>query len=522
MDEVCLSKENVGRLRDLGFKNVAAVVLLPSVRLEAATVAPCDVSILAETTIVRAVENFPKVSSNETRLDMLLQIFACLVLQPAIARCSSEGADIDVHDTESIPLDMGQPDSLNSSMNSSDLLLYDSLTQTLALQILWNRGTLAVTAYADPGDLWTTETAARLAQRILSLQLSGQGLTNFIIGPVLNQHVRLILSSPTGGDPSANSRASGSVAALDLAEYENAAAVLNWAIRMTESPDIGKYWHRFVPALVNLAESREMSVREGGLKAIISFLAKCPSSAIYTTGMDQLFERTILPTLLLLPTATPEKDSVTLLRLGYTAALQLATTSGDSHNANRRRILDMIIRDGILEGFRHAADYISVVDVLMQYVAEVVSCLGIFSIKHLKVSLTIFSTICNASDYEDFLQDLLDVIESVICDPFGADHPGVLTSAAEALIVIMTNCWPRISNTKRVEQILRILGVCWLNMNNEASQSIHEGSMPVLKSRILQAAGLVRFFAQTNASEINRTSRAAVLRDRRLQDILMQ
>lgn len=277
-----------------------------------------------------------------------------------------------------------------------------------------------------------------------------------------------------------------------------------------------------MPALVNLAESHEMSVREGGLKAIISFLAKCPSSAIYTTGMDQLFERTILPTLLLLPTATPEKDSVTLLRLGYTAALQLATTSGDSHNANRRRILDMIIRDGILEGFRHAADYISVVDVLMQYVAEVVSCLGIFSIKHLKVSLTIFSTICNASDYEDFLQDLLDVIESVICDPFGADHPGVLTSAAEALIVIMTNCWPRISNTKRVEQILRILSVCWLNMNNEASQSIHEGSMPVLKSRILQAAGLVRFFAQTNASEINRTSRAAVLRDRRLQDILMQ
>lgn len=65
MDEVCLSKENVGRLRDLGFEKVATVVLLPSVRLEAATVAPCNVSILAQTTIVRAVGNFPKVSSNE-------------------------------------------------------------------------------------------------------------------------------------------------------------------------------------------------------------------------------------------------------------------------------------------------------------------------------------------------------------------------------------------------------------------------------------------------------------------------
>ncbi|KAG8428150.1 hypothetical protein J3459_006045 [Metarhizium acridum] len=125
----------------------------------------------------------------------------------------------------------------------------------------------------------------------------------------------------------------------------------------------------------------------------------------------------------------------------------------------------------------------------MQSVAKVVSCLGIFSIKHLK--------------------DLLDVIESVMCDPFGADHPGVLTSAAEALIVIITNCWPRISNTKRVEQILRILSVCWLNMNNEASQSTHEGSMPLFKSRILQAAALVRFFAQNNASETNGTLRAA-------------
>lgn len=141
-----------------------------------------------------------------------------------------------------------------------------------------------------------------------------------------------------------------------------------------------------MPALVSLAESHETAIRARGLEAIILFLERCPPHTIHTTGIGQLFENTVLPTLLLLPTLTPERDSVNLLSLGYTAALQLATISPDHHGANTRRLLDAVVRDGLLAGYRHASDYILIVDILMQNIVKAVTCLGIFCTKHLAVS----------------------------------------------------------------------------------------------------------------------------------------
>jgi hypothetical protein len=151
--------------------------------------------------------------------------------------------------------------------------------------------------------------------------------------------------------------------------------------------DVGKHWHLFVPGLVNLAENHQTSVKVRGLDTISLFLEKCPSSTVYASGIDKLFENTILPTFLLLPTLTPEKDSIMLLRLGYQAALTLATVSKDSHNSNRRRLLDVIVRDGILAGYHHAQNYVRITDVLMQNMAKVVACLGVCSIKHISVRI---------------------------------------------------------------------------------------------------------------------------------------
>lgn len=141
-----------------------------------------------------------------------------------------------------------------------------------------------------------------------------------------------------------------------------------------------------MPALIKLAENTEISIRVRGLRAITLFLAKCPPSTIYSTGMDHLFENTILPTLLLLPRLTPENDSVTLLKLGYTAAFQLALVDEDHRNTNRKRFLDTIVRNGILAGYYHASDHALIIDVLMGNMAKAVSYLGISATKHLTVS----------------------------------------------------------------------------------------------------------------------------------------
>lgn len=99
---------------------------------------------------------------------------------------------------------------------------------------------VAVTACTDTHDSWTTETGAALAQRIISSQVPEQRLMDFITGPVLNQQVREILSSPTGAvylespHPGSSSSSSSSDSTTGLADYEHVAAVLKWAIEMAK------------------------------------------------------------------------------------------------------------------------------------------------------------------------------------------------------------------------------------------------------------------------------------------------
>ncbi|OAA46266.1 tRNA nucleotidyltransferase [Metarhizium rileyi] len=512
MGEISLSKENVRILGDLGFQGVAAAVVpLPGVRCNGHGLTPYDASISPLVTLDEAMKKLPRASNNKTRLEIVLRIYACLVLHSATVECSFDGADVRRRDFDNI--DLGQDDCSNPLTKWSEKSLYDDVSQTLtscilhgpkphdkeytallseaalaSLALLSSRlqdlklplsTLIAVTAHTDPHDLWTTKFGTILAQRVLASQIPGKRLADFITGPVLNQHIRVMVPSPNASGYSAYLSEFGSIAASNLAEHEHTAAVLHWAIRMTEETNIAKHWHLFVPALLSLAESHETPVKVRGLRAIILFLAKCPSSTIFATGIDQLFERTILPTLLLLPTMTPEKESVTLLELGYTAALKLASASGNSHNFKGRRLLDALVRDGLLAGFRHASNYVLVVDVLMNYLGKVVSCLGLFSVK--------------------YLADLLDVIESVLCDPFYTDRLEGLISATDALIVIITNCWPS----------------CTFKPTSE--QSIQN-----LKSRILRVACSVRRFTQYDAMDVEGTSRVAIAHDGRLQGLLIE
>lgn len=281
-----------------------------------------------------------------------------------------------------------------------------------------------------------------------------------------------------------------------------------------------------MPALVSLAESHETVIRASGLGAIILFLEKCPPSTIHATGMGQLLENTILPTLLLLPTLTPEKDSVSLLSLGYTAVLQLATMGSGHNGAKSRRLLEAVVRDGLLAGYRHASDYILIVDVLMQNVAKVVSCLGIFCTKHLTVSTFSSSVyICHITNNETRIQDLLEIIESVMCDPFALGRPAVLISASDALIAVIANCWPAISQQERAEQILHMLGICWLNLCNPGTGASHLNHSPNIedaKHHVRRVAALVRLTAETDDTELKGKMRVVIARDRLLQDLFVK
>ncbi|KAL3960498.1 hypothetical protein ACCO45_005615 [Purpureocillium lilacinum] len=64
--------------------------------------------------------------------------------------------------------------------------------------------------------------------------------------------------------------------------------------------------------------------------------------------------------------------------------MQLAQADPDPEHPLRRRILDKVLRDGILEGYHHASEHVTIAEILMRNAAGIVSCLGVFSVRHLQ------------------------------------------------------------------------------------------------------------------------------------------
>lgn len=148
---------------------------------------------------------------------------------------------------------------------------------------------------------------------------------------------------------------------------------------------IQQHWPLFTPVLLALVENESIDVKSRGLEILASFVAKCPGQVLQNTGIGRVFEDATFPMLLYLPSVTPEEQSTAVLSPAYDVLTKLAESSEGFQNPERRRLLDKALRDGIFAGHFHASQYSRIVQVLMQKTASIVNCLGIYSIKHLKV-----------------------------------------------------------------------------------------------------------------------------------------
>lgn len=102
-----------------------------------------------------------------------------------------------------------------------------------------------------------------------------------------------------------------------------------------------------------------------------------------------MFENALTPCLSYLPTLTPEDESIQLLSNVYPALLALARSRypGDFVPAERRHVLDKVMRVGIIMGYAHANEHVKVTAFLMEQMAVLVEHMGISSCKHLKVNM---------------------------------------------------------------------------------------------------------------------------------------
>jgi hypothetical protein len=90
--------------------------------------------------------------------------------------------------------------------------------------------------------------------------------------------------------------------------------------------------------------------------------------------MALVFEEAILPTLLFLPSVTPEREAIQLLPPAYKALEHLAQClASDGPDHARRNLLDRVLRQGVLTGYAHSSQHVTILGIILQQTRKIVA-----------------------------------------------------------------------------------------------------------------------------------------------------
>ena len=159
---------------------------------------------------------------------------------------------------------------------------------------------------------------------------------------------------------------------------------------MIQKEMVTQNWNLFIPPLLTLIDDPDTPIRSRSLNILSVFIPKFPSKLLAQTGLGPVFEDAIVPTLLFLPSVTPEAESLQLLPPAYKALEVLAAArfgdKGDTR-VEKMTFFDRVLRNGIFMGYLHAQECSAIVQELLKQLSSIVTIMGIYSVKHLKVSI---------------------------------------------------------------------------------------------------------------------------------------
>ncbi|KAK8128712.1 hypothetical protein PG984_009820 [Apiospora sp. TS-2023a] len=270
-------------------------------------------------------------------------------------------------------------------------------------------------------------------------------------------------------------------------------------------PLLSKTWHLFTPILLTLLDESETALKIRALAILGAFWSGCPPGLMDQVGLASVFEDAVFPAVHFLPNITPEDESRRILSAAYPALFQLAgiTASSQSEEGStgttalttaQRKLLDRIIRDGILTGYFHAKNHIQLTAVFCERLSYAVNGLGILSVKYLK--------------------DILPMISEIMTNPFGTKHTPSLLAAIQLLQAVLRCCWPRISGYQN--EIIRILTVCWLNIADEDDWATSDNTAPtkeVLEVELTKTAAMLSSIIRNNSQEDQDQDRSSIVLD---------
>ncbi|KJR87899.1 uncharacterized protein SPSK_07245 [Sporothrix schenckii 1099-18] len=400
-----------------------------------------------------------------------------------------------------------------------------------------------ITALADAGQPWTTDTAAAMASRLLTNHFANADSkkSEWIADGILKQYLRPLFArsrpatvtesgrkaafaSNTGGSSTSTAphdtttnRESHQAKPWKYVDMR-AISVFAWAVHEADGALVRTNWPLFVPVLLALVEDADTPVRARGLGLLTEFVAVVPDGGglLHSTGLDSVLADAVFPTLLFLPRLTPENESLQLLGPAYSALLSLAKAAGAGSNtstavANKGLppnaaaiLLDRILREGIYAGYFHASEHIHIVEELMRQAGRIVEAMGIYAVKHLKTHT----------------KDLMPMYAAVLTDPFAMRYKPAVAATLDALQTTLTMCWPRLVRTPWQEETLKMLMLCWLHVveeeDGQGTKVNDKKETAGLKVQLVRAANTLLAIFKAAGVDINAAVRPLVESENRL------
>lgn len=206
-----------------------------------------------------------------------------------------------------------------------------------------------------------------------------------------------------------------------------------------------------VPPILTLLEDHQVHTKQVGfqvLENVCSALEKAASPMLGRSGLGKIFEDALAPNMLMLPSLTPEDESMLVLTRLYPCYRALIRATG-SHDA-KHAMLDRMVRDGLLAGYSHASENRRISTLLLTELSIAIKMMGESSAK--------------------YLQTLLPLLRSILTNPFGASAPSLLHAAAKVLMEVITQCTTRITAVWWAECLRATIGLWYAIMDETGSE----------------------------------------------------
>ncbi|EXJ75315.1 uncharacterized protein A1O5_02011 [Cladophialophora psammophila CBS 110553] len=270
------------------------------------------------------------------------------------------------------------------------------------------------------------------------------------------------------------------------------------------------HFHLLVPPILNMIDDASPQYKSEGcllLHLLCTTLISVQGDILRRTGLAEVFVDALKTNFLLLPTLTPEEDSLLVLTELYPAYLALldarfiklqvavaegvdiatgkkvdagATWSMGEDFMAKEALLTKLYRHGIIASLSHlssSTDSFSntisaqITTFLLEQIPPVFQRMGIHAAKH--------------------LQTLLPMMRMGLMDPFVLAAPEMALAMLDVLDVVVETCKPRVKD-KWWTEILRGCVACWCNCLDEGQGTTSETVATPLQEQMKRVKALVK------------------------------